>query len=178
MMNLIFFLLFITNTSENLVEQLQFEDIENQTEQDVFSSLLEEQIDEPDLENFERKDFKDMFKSTEYRLNDNSSSNCNYEDKERLSKCHLVNTFDYNTYNKSLNELRERFIKRLKLRESKSKNNIFSDKRLQNRRVQFLSKIQNEHEEETKAIHHLKDTKFDKKHFVSKTVKTIHIIQG
>jgi hypothetical protein len=180
LVNLILFLLIITNTNENLVEQLQVEDIDDQNERDILSStFLEEKIN--DLETFERKDFQDIFKSTEYRLNDNSSSKCNYAEKERLSKCHLVNTFDWDTHNKTLNELRGKFIERLKLLEPKSKKNIFNDKNMLKRRVQFLSRIHNKHEDETnmetKKIQ-LKYSKFDKKNFVSKTVKTMHIIQG
>jgi hypothetical protein len=113
------------------------------------------------------RNLNEFFNTAQYRLNINTSSACNYTGNDRQLKCHLINIFDWEAYNKTLTNLRQMFI--LRLRSSKFHSIDHTNSTLNNR-VKFLSKM---FDDENVVKH----TKFDKENLLSRTVQSMHIVQ-
>ena len=113
---------------------------------------------------------KDLFTKSEYRMNANSSSTCNYTGIERQSNCHKINVFNGREYQKYINELRRTFLNLLNVTEKDLKNMP----KQTNTRLKLLKRVYEANSDDE----YFKTTHFDKLDMQNKILSLVHNVEG
>ena len=139
---------------------------------EIFASYeYESDADSKSSNNRISNKLSDLFNTSFWRLNINSSSPCTYTGDKMLEKCHQVHEYNEKAYNKYINQLKTMILSNLNI---KNETNLDNSK-LKNSQIKLLKEISDRNRDSESWI---RKTRFDKNERKTQVTNLVRNIEG